>query len=147
MRDVKFHPGHKFGELLRSAKGAAHSDPGLRGEKKPKTEMEAMPGAEVGGSAGNRKGKPSHPSGTTRHDAHKIKGKVKRVEIEAMHGGHKVRIGYHPKKGKKGEPMMHYMEPEEHVHSSRASLMSHVGDAIDNMEPETSDSSDLAKEI
>ena len=130
-----FHRGnasHKFGEALRKTKAAAKSDPGLRGEKKSVTGMEAMPRKPEPGSAGNRAGKPSHPSGTLKADKHKIKGKVRRVSAEAVHGGHKVSIEYHGKKGGFGGH-------EEHFHPTAGAARKHFNAAMDNMEPEQSD--------
>lgn len=147
MRDFKYSPGHKFGEMLRKTKAAAHGDRTIRGEAVPKTGLEGTGKPESGGSAGNRVGKSNHPSGTARADAHKVKGKVKEIRVEAGHGGHIVHVHYHGKKGKKGMPPP-YMEPERHMHASKSSVKAHVGNLLDNMEPEEPmDSDDMARAI
>jgi hypothetical protein len=146
MQHAGSSPDFKFGAHLRKLKGKSASDPGLRGEKKPKTDMEDMPAAERGGSAGNRAGKASHPSGTTKADLHKVKGKVHRFEYEAKHGGHTVRVHYHGKKGKGG--MMGYTPAEEHAHGDLKSAKSHVLSLMDNAEPEPAmDSGEMANSL
>lgn len=126
MRDRHFHPSGAFGSLLRKKKEQTLT------EDKPETHE---PGAkpEKGGSSGERKGKPSHPSGTSKHDKHRIKGKVRHVHVRSVHGGHHVAIGYH---GKGGE--------EEHFHASLGSAKKHASAAMDAMEPEEADSGAMA---
>lgn len=137
MRNVMRHPGHKFGEALRDAQAAKHSDRTMRGELKPKTGMETMPSPERGGSKGNRKGKSEH----------KIRGKVRSVEISKVRGGHKVRVHYHPKKAKDKHGISNYLEPEDHFHGDPSAAKAHVLAAMDNMEPDEPDSSELAQSI
>ncbi len=128
VRDRHFHPSGAFGSLLRKKKEQTLT------EDKPDTHE---PGAkpEKGGSSGERKGKPSHPSGTGKHDKHRIKGKVRHVHVHAVHGGHHVSIGYHGKGS------------EDHFHSSMGSAKKHVMEAMQNMEPEEADSGAMAKMV
>ena len=136
---------NKFSEHIRKATSKVKSnDQTLPGKGVPETGMERMDAPERGGSSGNREGKKTAPSGTTKNDVHKIKGKVHRLEVEAAHGGAKVRISYHSKKGKHGGG---YMPPEEHVHGSMGSAKKHAAAAMDQMEPEEPDTGEMATSL
>lgn len=135
--DRHFHPKHRFGEALRGVRAEKIGDRTMRGEEKPVTDES---GAEPEGKEGikQRHGKGEGP---------KIHGKVRRIEAEAVHGGHKVRVTYHQKKGKRGEPMA-YVEPHEHFHGSKGAAKAHMLRAFDAMEPEPEpDSSEIAKSL
>jgi hypothetical protein len=144
MRDFKYSPGNKFGEHLRKAKAAARGDRTMRGEAKPTGATEGMGKKEEPKTATERSGKPGHPSGTGKHDKHRIKGKVRHVSVKAVHGGHVVTVDYHHKPADKSAMMG---MPEEHFHANSEDAKAHMGAAMDAMEPEGADSSDMAQQI
>jgi hypothetical protein len=58
--------------------------------------------------------------------------------VNKAHGGYKVRVEHHPQPRKEGKGakeafMSHYEPPEEHVHTSPASLHKHMKELVSSM--------------
>jgi hypothetical protein len=66
------------------------------------------------------------------------KKRVRSFEVSKAHGGFKVRVEHHPKPRKEGKgahAAFHdsYQPPEDHVHTSHASLHKHMKELTSNM--------------